>query len=38
MAAPNLAVEGIEIEMQWHMTAGFGAWDDFLRITVSRSQ
>ena len=34
--SPNLDVEDIEIEMQWHMTAGFGGWDDFLRITVSR--
>jgi hypothetical protein len=36
--SPNLDIEDIEIEMQWHMTAGFGAWDDFLRITVSRSR
>jgi len=36
--SPQLDIEDIEIEMQWHMTAGFGAWDDFLRITVSRSR
>ena len=36
--SPNLDVEGVEIEMQWHMTAGFGAWDDYLRITVSQTQ
>ena len=36
--SPRIKVEGVEIEMSWHMTAGFGAWDDFLRISVFPSQ
>lgn len=36
--APQIKVDDIEIKMSWHITAGTGSWDDYLRIEVLRAK